>query len=60
MINLPEYYSSIQIAMSDDVDSNTALFLYNSRAGGFEFDDGLFTSLAEVDKIGVSSSLLCD
>lgn len=33
MINLPEYYSSIQITMSDDVDSNTALFLYNSRAG---------------------------
>lgn len=60
MINLPEYYSSIQITMPDDVDSNTALFLYNSRAGGFKFDDGLFASLAEVDKIRVSSGFLCD
>lgn len=60
MINLPEYYSSVKVAMSNDVYSNSTLFLYDSGAGGFKFDNGFFASLADMNEIRVSSSFLCD
>lgn len=60
MINLPEYYSSVKVAMSNYVDSNSTLILFYSGARGFKFDDGLFASLAEMNEIRVSSSFLCD
>jgi hypothetical protein len=57
---LPEYDSMIEIAMSENVESNTPLLLYDGGAGRFEFHNGFLAAFTEMHEVWVSPGFLCD
>lgn len=56
---LPEKDSSVQIAVSDDVNFHSPLFLDNSGTGGFELDDSFLAAFTKMNEIWVTTGLLC-